>query len=378
MKSNRLYNSLCADQTRMCIAAALGSIVVFVAIAGTDADEPSEKESERALRIHTPFDPDTMPSAEELLSKNALGSAYWTAKISINATSTDSPTESSLNGTLVRYSKGLSGRLRLIGSPERQLNLLLTKTQSVAWTTQGEDKPMLERLAKGIYLLAMLIDFPDETKSRAETIGDYQLTNLGVRKETGKQSYVIEAKLKEGELGSPRISSLEAERILITVSPNDSRPLEVTSISAIGSHLSLSFQSIAIDAQEDAPEAVHQSVSAPPKDSFVIDLSGGQPSSDALKNPVAYTAESIKRGQRLYIADCEVCHSVDGTGRDSDVTDNAADLTNTEFWLSDGSETAAFLAIRDGAGDEMPGYKDDYRDEKMIWDLVNYMRSLQE
>ena len=70
-------------------------------------------------------------------------------------------------------------------------------------------------------------------------------------------------------------------------------------------------------------------------------------------------------------------HSVDGTGRDSDVTDNAADLTNTEFWLCDGSETATFLAVRDGAGDEMPGYKDDYRDEKMIWDLVNYMRSLQ-
>lgn len=376
MKSNRLYNSLWADRTRMCIAAVLISIVVFVTIAGTDADEPSEKGSEPALRVHTPFDRDTMPSAEELLSKNALGSAYWTAKISINATSTDSPTESSLDGELVRYSKGLSGKFRLIGSAERQLNLLLTNTQSVAWTTQGEDKekPVLERLAKGIYLLAMLIDFPDETKSRAETVGDYQLTNLGVRKEAGKRLYVIEAKLKEGESGSSRISSLEAERILITVSANDSRPLEVTSISGVGSHLSLSFQSIAID----APEAGQQSATEPPKDSFVIDLSENQPSSDALKNPVAYTAESIKRGQRLYIADCEVCHSVDGTGRDSDVTDNAADLTDTEFWLSDGSETATFLAIRDGAGDEMPGYKDDYRDEKMIWDLVNYMRSLQE
>ena len=38
---------------------------------------------------------------------------------------------------------------------------------------------------------------------------------------------------------------------------------------------------------------------------------------------------------------------------------------------------ATFLAIRDGAGDEMPGYEDEYRDERMIWDLVNYIRSLQ-
>ena len=72
-----------------------------------------------------------------------------------------------------------------------------------------------------------------------------------------------------------------------------------------------------------------------------------------------------------------MCHSIDGTGRDSDVTDNASDLTDTAHWNSDGSDAATFLAIRDGAGDEMPPYKDEYRDEKSIWDLVNYIRSLQ-
>ena len=375
MKSNRLHNCRGGDRIRIGIAAACGSIVIFLATVGTGADEPSEKETDTTPRIDTPFNRDTMLSAEELLAENVFGSTGWTAKISITATLPDAPNEASLVGTLLRDKNGLAATLQLTGGAQRELNLLLTKERAIAWTTQSgeEDATSLVRLAKGIYLIGMLIDFPDESKPRSENISKYRLTNLGTTEDNGGRLYVIEGQPKEGEWGSARISSLKAERLRIKISASDSMPRQISAISSTGSSLTLSFRSIAINAPGDP----QRYASEPPKDSFVIDLSGSPVADAAIKNPVAYNAESIARGKSIYIADCEVCHSVDGTGRDSDVTDNAADLTSAEFWLSDGSERATFLAIRDGAGDEMPGYKDDYRDEKMIWDLVNYIRSLQ-
>ena len=78
----------------------------------------------------------------------------------------------------------------------------------------------------------------------------------------------------------------------------------------------------------------------------------------------------------LYRSTCVDCHSFDGTGRGSDVTDNATDLTDVSEWVFDGSDAATFLAIRDGVGDEMPGFNDDFKDEKLMWHMVNYLRSL--
>jgi mono/diheme cytochrome c family protein len=269
----------------------------------------------------------------------------------------------------------LFGKLRLAGDVDRQLHLLVTKERAVAWTVQAEDKDegLLRRLVEGIYLIETLNRFPDQRQAESISVDDLQVANLGVSKESGNRMYVIEAKQNEGESRSARLSGLDSERILIKFSVEDLMPKRVSAIAANGSHLDLTFESIKTDVGDD----LSQPIAEPPKDSLVIELSGSSKAGAGLKNPVPYTAESIRRGKLLYIADCEVCHSVDGTGRDSDVTDNAADLTSTEFWLSDGSEAATFLAIRDGAGDEMPGYKDDYRDETMIWDLVNYIRSLQ-
>ena len=91
---------------------------------------------------------------------------------------------------------------------------------------------------------------------------------------------------------------------------------------------------------------------------------------------MATTSASIARGRILYRSTCVDCHSFDGTGRGSDVTDNATDLTDISEWVSDGSDVATFLAIRDGVGDEMPGFKDDFKDEKLLWHMVNYLRNL--
>ncbi len=378
MKSNRWQNPRSSFRSRIVIAAGLVTIVLCIATATTGADQPSHTKAETAPQIDTPFDPDTMPSANKLLAENVFESTGWTAEISITAPEPDRSDEAALVGTLSGDDQGLAAALRLTGvtgAATRNLDLLITKQQATAWTTQidDDDKATLVRLVKGIYLVGMLMDFPDQSKPRSEIITSYRLTNLGTTEENGKQLYVIEALPNAAESGSARMSSLQLERMLITISTGDSRPRQITAISRDGSRLTLSFRSITNDASGD-PQPY---ASKPPKDSFVIDLSEPTVADDAIKNPVAYDAESIARGKSIYVADCVVCHSIDGTGRDSDVTDNAADLTNTEYWLSDGSETATFLAIRDGAGDEMPGYKDEYRDEKMIWDLVNYIRSLQ-
>lgn len=99
---------------------------------------------------------------------------------------------------------------------------------------------------------------------------------------------------------------------------------------------------------------------------------------EPIKNPVAYAAKSVKRGRNLYLSSCVDCHSFDGTGRDSDVTANAPDLTDVSTWNSDGGAAETFLAIRDGVGDEMPAFREDFTDDRQIWDIVNFIRSLQQ
>ena len=353
--------------------AVLVNTVVLCAVSA--ADESRGGTQRPVVRIDTPFDANTMPAAEKLLSENPLASPSWQVKIVITESSADASGEGLLRGNLLRRDNRITGTLKLGGDADQEIRLLINDTLASAWTSGAKVKNQqsVERLVSGISLLEMLMKLPDQTAPLEKTISSYQVTNQGVGQVSdGQAAYWIEAIPNKDAVGSPRISQLKPERILIAISTNGEPPLEISAIMSAGSRLSMRVESIAAGDVGD----VAKNIDNPPAGAHVIDLSakGG---SDELTNPVPYGPESLKRGKLLYIADCEVCHSVDGTGRDSDVTDNAADLTSTEFWLSDGSEAATFLAIRDGAGDEMPGYQDEYRDEKMIWDLVNYIRSLQ-
>jgi hypothetical protein len=372
MKSNCVQNPLFGHRVGMGITVMLAVAAVLGTFTGGVADEPATKPSGFAMAIDTPFDAAKMPTAESLVGDNPLRSSRWAAKICL---ATDSPDTNSLGGTLYNTEHIWFGNFQLEGDVDRELRLLVNKERAVAWTNQSEDEDeaLLRRLVKGIYLLETLTPFPDQRHAEAKSVDDVRISNLGVQTLDGDGAYVVEVKVNEGDSQPARLVSLESERILIKFAVDNSMPRQVSAIAANGSRWELTFESIKTEVGDDLPAQIGE----PLEDSLVIDLSGTEKSGGGLKNPVPYSAESIKRGKLLYIADCEVCHSVDGTGRDSDVTDNAADLTNTEFWLSDGSETATFLAIRDGAGDEMPGYKDEYRDEKMIWDLVNYILSLQ-
>ena len=100
-----------------------------------------------------------------------------------------------------------------------------------------------------------------------------------------------------------------------------------------------------------------------------------QEAAKKLKSPVPFNKESIARGRTLFIRDCKECHGADGKSQ-VDVVANATDLTEPKLWTSGTSEGEIFRSIRDGAGDAMPPFKAKIENEKDIWHLVNFIRSL--
>ena len=93
------------------------------------------------------------------------------------------------------------------------------------------------------------------------------------------------------------------------------------------------------------------------------------------KNPIAYTKASIAQGKTVYLRNCQKCHGVDGKSLDSTDLD-ASDLTDPEMWYFGTSTGQIFLSIRDGAGEDMPAFKFEIKDEKLIWNMVNFIRSI--
>jgi mono/diheme cytochrome c family protein len=94
-----------------------------------------------------------------------------------------------------------------------------------------------------------------------------------------------------------------------------------------------------------------------------------------LKSPVPFTKESIAKGRTLFSRNCTACHGNDGKSQ-VDVVANATDLTDPKVWGSGTSEGEIFRSIRDGAGDTMPPFKTQLRNEEDMWHLVNFIRSL--
>ena len=96
----------------------------------------------------------------------------------------------------------------------------------------------------------------------------------------------------------------------------------------------------------------------------------------ALKNPLANTQSSVKRGRALYLSNgCQACHGNDGKAM-IEVVANATDLTNPAVYKSGAAEGEIFRSIRDGAGVAMPPFKAQIAHEEDIWNLVNFVRSL--
>ncbi|HJQ70898.1 MAG TPA: c-type cytochrome [Blastocatellia bacterium] len=95
-----------------------------------------------------------------------------------------------------------------------------------------------------------------------------------------------------------------------------------------------------------------------------------------LKNPVAVDAESIEAGKKLYQRHCASCHGPQGKGDGGMALSGGtpSDLTD-ETWDYGSTDGEIFVSIRDGVSSDMLAYKEKL-DEKQIWQVVNFIRSI--
>ncbi len=93
-----------------------------------------------------------------------------------------------------------------------------------------------------------------------------------------------------------------------------------------------------------------------------------------LKDPVPYAKTSIGLGKRLFLQNCTGCHGDDGKAELAVVAE-ATDLTQPKGYKDGTAEGELFRNIRDGAGSQMPPFKDTLNEQE-IWNLVNFVRSL--
>jgi mono/diheme cytochrome c family protein len=89
---------------------------------------------------------------------------------------------------------------------------------------------------------------------------------------------------------------------------------------------------------------------------------------------VPNTAESIKKGQGLYMTLCTECHGRNGKAQ-IDVVSDATNLTDPALYRNGSSDAAIYKSIKDGAGAGMPPYADVLKSEADIGNLRNFIKS---
>ena len=94
-----------------------------------------------------------------------------------------------------------------------------------------------------------------------------------------------------------------------------------------------------------------------------------------IKNPFPHTRKSIGRGRAIFVRYCAECHDRDAKALSQIIAD-ATNLTEPGLYRSGTTPGEMFVAIRDGAGLEMPPFSFDIRREEDMWHMVNFLRSL--
>ncbi len=97
------------------------------------------------------------------------------------------------------------------------------------------------------------------------------------------------------------------------------------------------------------------------------------------QNPVAMSAESVHRGESIFLQRCIGCHGrkADGNGPNSiDITPRPRNLTNTSF-IDSTKDHRLFESIEYGVeGTAMPSWMDYGLSQNDVGDIVNFIRSL--
>ena len=100
------------------------------------------------------------------------------------------------------------------------------------------------------------------------------------------------------------------------------------------------------------------------------------PEAQKIKNPEPKSAESVEAGKKLYQRYCASCHGPNGKGDGGLALSGGepSDLTD-DVWDHGSTDGEIFVVIRDGVSADMLAYKEKL-DEKQIWQVVNYIRSI--
>jgi len=97
------------------------------------------------------------------------------------------------------------------------------------------------------------------------------------------------------------------------------------------------------------------------------------------RNPVASTAESVTRGEKLFLDRCTGCHGrkADGKGPNSlDILPRPRNLRNTAF-VDSVSDQRLFQSVLYGVqGTAMPSWIDYGLTQEQVGDLINFIRSI--
>ncbi len=97
-------------------------------------------------------------------------------------------------------------------------------------------------------------------------------------------------------------------------------------------------------------------------------------------NPVPANEDSLKQGKEYYEASCALCHGATGEGNGGfsgflREFPPVSLVDETRVSLSDG---AIFVTITEGVPGRMPNLRENLPQPDMRWDVVNYVRFLQE
>lgn len=105
----------------------------------------------------------------------------------------------------------------------------------------------------------------------------------------------------------------------------------------------------------------------------VYDPANDPKADEVLQNPVANDSKSVGRGSALFKKHCVECHGPKGIGDGPKAKETSPAVANLTK-IKDRSDTRLYKQIAYGKAD-MPTWKDEL-EETNLWDLVNYVKSL--
>jgi mono/diheme cytochrome c family protein len=97
-------------------------------------------------------------------------------------------------------------------------------------------------------------------------------------------------------------------------------------------------------------------------------------------NPVAAESDSLTNGKKLYDTSCALCHGAtgEGNGNFSGFLSKFPPVSLVDVNRMSLSDGAIFMTITDGVPGRMPHLRENLPTAEMRWDVVNYVRLLQQ